>query len=151
MPINLHSLYLTTLDDITSIAMYCFASSLTSKAGVIGNSAKQIDSILAWSRSYMAKDIKFGVEAYALMLSGMEELVDVVKVTVGLKDVIVKNIGVSFVNQVANAIDDMVGNAGMNAMDLRHGILMAIEAVVTTLKSRAKMIKHIRGNSPELG
>lgn len=30
--------------------------------------------------------------------------------------------------------------AGMNAMDLRRGISMAVEAVVTNLKSRARMI-----------
>jgi chaperonin GroEL len=30
--------------------------------------------------------------------------------------------------------------AGMNAMDLRRGITMAIDAIVTHLKSRARMI-----------
>ena len=30
--------------------------------------------------------------------------------------------------------------AGMNAMDLRRGITMAVDSVVTTLKSRARMI-----------
>ena len=30
--------------------------------------------------------------------------------------------------------------AGMNAMDLRRGITMAVEAVVTNLKSRARKI-----------
>lgn len=30
--------------------------------------------------------------------------------------------------------------AGMNAMDLRRGISMAVDAVVTSLKSRARMI-----------
>ena len=30
--------------------------------------------------------------------------------------------------------------AGMNAMDLRRGISMAVESVVTNLKSRARMI-----------
>ena len=30
--------------------------------------------------------------------------------------------------------------AGMNAMDLRRGITMAVDAVVTNLKSRARMI-----------
>lgn len=30
--------------------------------------------------------------------------------------------------------------AGMNAMDLRRGITMAVDAVVTSLKSRARMI-----------
>lgn len=30
--------------------------------------------------------------------------------------------------------------AGMNAMDLRRGITMAVDAVITNLKSRARMI-----------
>lgn len=30
--------------------------------------------------------------------------------------------------------------AGMNAMDLRRGITMAVDAIVTNLKSRARMI-----------
>ena len=38
-----------------------------------------------WSRNYAAKDIKFGVEARALMLKGVEELADAVKVTMGPK------------------------------------------------------------------
>lgn len=73
----------------------------------------------------------------------------------------VKNIGASLVKQVANATNDTAGDgttcatvltraiftegcksvaAGMNAMDLRRGISMAIDAVVTHLKSRARMI-----------
>lgn len=40
---------------------------------------------LAWSRNYAAKDIRFGVEARALMLRGVEELADAVKVTMGPK------------------------------------------------------------------
>jgi chaperonin GroEL len=45
----------------------------------------QVVSRLAWSRNYAAKDIKFGVEARALMLRGVEELADAVKVTMGPK------------------------------------------------------------------
>jgi chaperonin GroEL len=72
-----------------------------------------------------------------------------------------KNVGASLVKQVANATNDVAGDgttcatiltraiftegcksvaAGMNAMDLRRGITMAIDAVVTHLKSRARMI-----------
>jgi hypothetical protein len=40
---------------------------------------------LAWRRNYAAKDIKFGVEARALMLRGVEELADAVQVTMGPK------------------------------------------------------------------
>lgn len=73
----------------------------------------------------------------------------------------VKNVGASLVKQVANATNDEAGDgttcatvltraiftegcksvaAGMNAMDLRRGISMAVDAVVTNLKSRARMI-----------
>lgn len=37
------------------------------------------------ARNYAAKDIKFGVDARALMLKGVEELADAVKVTMGPK------------------------------------------------------------------
>lgn len=40
---------------------------------------------MSWNRKYAAKDIKFGVEARALMLRGVEELADAVKVTMGPK------------------------------------------------------------------
>lgn len=73
----------------------------------------------------------------------------------------VKNIGASLVKQVANATNDVAGDgttcatvltraiftegcksvaAGVNAMDLRRGITMAVDSVITTLKSRARMI-----------
>ena len=45
----------------------------------------QIGSRLSWSRNYAAKDIRFGVEARAGMLKGVEELADAVKVTMGPK------------------------------------------------------------------
>lgn len=171
--------------------MYRFASSLASKARVTGGSrsSQQIISRLAWSRNYAAKDIRFGVEARSLMLKGVEELADAVKVTMGpkgrnvvieqsfgapkvTKDGVtvaksiefkdrVKNIGASLVKQVANATNDVAGDgttcatvltraiftegcksvaAGMNAMDLRRGISLAVDTVVTNLKSRARMI-----------
>ncbi|KAK6138494.1 hypothetical protein DH2020_027770 [Rehmannia glutinosa] len=169
--------------------MYRFAANLASKARVARNSSQQIGSRLGWNRNYAAKDIRFGVEARALMLKGVEELADAVKVTMGpkgrnvvieqswgapkvTKDGVtvaksiefkdkVKNIGASLVKQVANATNDVAGDgttcatvltraiftegcksvaAGMNAMDLRRGITMAVDAVVTNLKSRARMI-----------
>ncbi|CAB4261726.1 unnamed protein product [Prunus armeniaca] len=169
--------------------MYRFASSLASKARVARNCSKQIGGTLSWSRNYAAKDIKFGVEARALMLNGVEDLADAVKVTMGPKgrNVVIeqsfgapkvtkdgvtvaksiefkdkiKNVGASLVKQVANATNDAAGDgttcatiltraiytegcksvaAGMNAMDLRRGITMAVDSVVTNLKSRARMI-----------
>ncbi|KAJ7972549.1 Chaperonin CPN60-like 2, mitochondrial [Quillaja saponaria] len=170
--------------------MYRFATSLASKARLAKKCSQQINTRLNWRRNYAAKDIKFGVEARALMLSGVEELTDAVKVTMGpkvsrnvvleqsfgapkgTKDGVtvaksiefkdrVKNMGGSLVKQVTSATDDVAGDgttcatvltraiftegcksvaAGMNAMDLRRGITMAADAVVTNLKSRARMI-----------
>ncbi|CAL9769940.1 unnamed protein product [Musa acuminata subsp. burmannicoides] len=169
--------------------MYRAISSLASKARVARGSGGQIGSRLGWSRNYAAKDIRFGVEARALMLKGVEDLADAVKVTMGPKgrNVVIeqsfgapkvtkdgvtvaksiefkdriKNMGASLVKQVANATNDVAGDgttcatiltraifsegcksvaAGMNAMDLRRGITMAVDAVVTNLKSRARMI-----------
>ncbi|KAG6491572.1 hypothetical protein ZIOFF_046504 [Zingiber officinale] len=170
--------------------MYRVVASLASKARVTGgNSSRQIGSRLRWSRNYAAKDIRFGVDARALMLKGVEDLADAVKVTMGPKgrNVVIeqsfgapkvtkdgvtvaksiefkdkiKNVGASLVKQVANATNDVAGDgttcatiltraifaegcksvaAGMNAMDLRRGITMAVDAVVTNLKARAKLI-----------
>ncbi|KAI5595699.1 hypothetical protein POPTR_003G173900v4 [Populus trichocarpa] len=169
--------------------MHRFTSSLASKARIARSTTKQIGSRLSWSRNYAAKDIRFGVEARAVMLKGVEELADAVKVTMGpkgrnvvieqsfgapkvTKDGVtvaksiefkdkVKNVGASLVKQVANATNDAAGDgttcatvltraifaegcksvaAGMNAMDLRRGISMAVESVVTNLKSRTRMI-----------
>ncbi|KAJ6803462.1 chaperonin CPN60-2, mitochondrial [Iris pallida] len=169
--------------------MYRAAANIASKARAASNSSRQIGSRFTWSRNYAAKDIKFGVDARALMLRGVEELADAVKVTMGpkgrnvvleqsygapkvTKDGVtvaksiefkdrVKNIGASLVKQVANATNDVAGDgttcatvltraiftegcksvaAGMNAMDLRRGITMAVDSVVTNLKSRARMI-----------
>nr|ABX76300.1 heat shock protein 60 [Ageratina adenophora] len=169
--------------------MYRLAVNIASKSRIARNNAQQIGSNLSWNRNYAAKDIKFGVEARALMLRGVEELADAVKVTMGpkgrnvvieqsygapkvTKDGVtvaksiefkdrVKNVGASLVKQVANATNDVAGDgttcatvltqaiysegcksvaAGMNAMDLRRGITMAVDSVVTNLKSRARMI-----------
>ncbi|XP_023548880.1 chaperonin CPN60-1, mitochondrial [Cucurbita pepo subsp. pepo] len=169
--------------------MHRFASGLASKARLARNGANQVASRSNWSRNYAAKDVKFGVEARGLMLKGVEDLADAVKVTMGpkgrtvvieqsfgapkvTKDGVtvaksiefkdkVKNVGASLVKQVANATNDVAGDgttcatiltkaifaegcksvaAGMNAMDLRRGISMAVDSVVTNLKSRARMI-----------
>ncbi|RVW96904.1 Chaperonin CPN60-2, mitochondrial [Vitis vinifera] len=163
--------------------MYRFATSLASKARIARNSTHQVRSAIPICTS------GFGVEARALMLKGVEELADAVRVTMGpkgrnvvleqsfgapkvTKDGVtvaksiefkdrIKNVGASLVKQVANATNDVAGDgttcatvltraiftegcksvaAGMNAMDLRRGISMAVDAVVTNLKSRAKMI-----------
>ncbi|KAE8709360.1 Chaperonin CPN60-2 [Hibiscus syriacus] len=141
--------------------MYRFATSLSSKSRLAKNNAQLVGNRLSWSRNYAAKDIRFGVEARALMLKGVEELTDAVKVTMGPKGrnvVLEQSFGAP---KVANATNDVAGDgttcatvltraifvegcksvaAGMNAMDLRRGITMAVDAVVTNLKSRARMI-----------
>ncbi|KAI4377156.1 hypothetical protein MLD38_014835 [Melastoma candidum] len=171
--------------------MYRFASNLSSKSRIARSIAEKhlIGGRASWTRNYAAKDIKFGVEARSLMLKGIEDLADAVKVTMGpkgrnvvieqsfgapkvTKDGVtvaksvefkdrVKNLGASLVKQVANATNDVAGDgttcatvltkaifsegcksvaAGMNAMDLRRGITLAVDTVVTNLKSRARMI-----------
>ncbi|KAL1206141.1 Chaperonin CPN60-like 1 [Cardamine amara subsp. amara] len=169
--------------------MYRLATNIASKARIARNCTSQIGSRLNSTRNYAAKDINFGVEARAMMLKGVEDLADAVKVTMGPKgrNVIieqswgapkvtkdgvtvaksiefkdrVKNVGASLVKQVANATNDVAGDgttcatvltraiftegcksvaAGMNAMDLRRGIKLAVDTVVTNLKSRARMI-----------
>ncbi|CAM8911696.1 unnamed protein product [Rhodiola kirilowii] len=170
--------------------MFRAARALASSTAKIARSQNnQIGSRLSSQRNYAAKDIRFGVDARALMLRGVEELANAVKVTMGPKgrNVVIEqsygapkvtkdgvtvaksiefkdkvmNVGASLVKQVANATNDVAGDgttcatvltraiftegcksvaAGVNAMDLRRGISMAVDAVVTSLKSRARMI-----------
>ncbi|KAI7743591.1 hypothetical protein M8C21_000790 [Ambrosia artemisiifolia] len=123
--------------------MYRLAVNIATKSRVARNSAQQISSNLRWNRNYAAKDIKFGVDARALMLRGVEELADAVKVTMGPKARYVILIGTTCATVLTRAIYSEGCKsvaAGMNAMDLRRGITMAVDSVVTNLKSRARMI-----------
>ncbi len=137
-----------------------------------------------------AKDIKFGTDARAKMLKGVEVLAKTVKVTLGPKGRNVmldksygapkitkdgvsvakevqlqdkfENMGAQLVKEVAQKTADKAGDgtttatvlaeaiikegckavaAGMNPMDLKRGIDMAVEAVVEDVKSRSKDIK----------
>ena len=137
-----------------------------------------------------AKDIKFGSDARAKMLAGVEILAKAVKVTLGPKgrNVVLdksygapkitkdgvsvakeveladkfENMGAQLVKEVAQKTADKAGDgtttstvlaeaiiregfkavaAGMNPMDLKRGIDMAVEAVVEDVKSRSKDIK----------
>ena len=137
-----------------------------------------------------AKDIKFGSNARAKMLKGVETLARTVKVTLGPKgrNVVLdksygapkitkdgvsvakevelsdkfENMGAQLVKEVAQKTADKAGDgtttatvlaeaiiregckavaAGMNPMDLKRGIDMAVEAVVEDVKSRSKDIK----------
>ena len=137
-----------------------------------------------------AKDIKFGTDARAKMLKGVEILAKTVKVTLGPKgrNVVLdksygapkitkdgvsvakevelsdkfENMGAQLIKEVAQKTADKPGDgtttatvlaeaiiregtkavaAGMNPMDLKRGIDMAVEAVVADVKSRSKDIK----------
>ncbi len=137
-----------------------------------------------------AKDIKFGTDARAKMLKGVEILAKTVKVTLGpkgrnvmldksygapkitkdgvsvAKEVVLndkfENMGAQLVKEVAQKTADKAGDgtttatvlaeaiikegckavaAGMNPMDLKRGIDMAVEAVVEDVKSRSKEVK----------
>merc|ERR1719235_1743189 len=140
-------------------------------------------------RHMSGKDVRFGTEARALMLAGVDKLADAVQVTLGPKgrNVVLEqsfgapkitkdgvtvakgiefkdkyhNLGAQLVRQVANKTNDIAGDgtttstvlcraifaegckavaAGMNPMDLRRGINLAVDAVLEDLKARTKMI-----------
>jgi len=143
------------------------------------------------NRYYSAgKDIRFGSEARALMLQGVDKLAQAVSVTLGPKgrSVILEqsygspkitkdgvtvakhiefkdkfqNLGAQLVRDVANKTNDAAGDgtttatiltraifsegcknvgAGLNPMDLRRGINLAVDAVVKKLKENTKQIK----------
>jgi len=130
------------------------------------------------------KDIRFGTEARALMLQGVNDLADAVQVTLGPKgrNVIIeapfggpkitkdgvtvaknidfkdkhKNLGAQLVKSVANKTNDNAGDgtttatvlargiysegckavaAGMNPMEIRKGIMNAVDAVNLELEN----------------
>ena len=136
-----------------------------------------------------AKDVRFGGDARARMLRGVDILADAVKVTLGPKgrNVVIEksfgapritkdgvtvakeieladkfeNMGAQMVREVAVKTGDLAGDgtttatvlaqaivregakavaAGMNPMDLKRGIDIAVEKVVADLKKRSKKI-----------
>ncbi|GJQ94566.1 chaperonin CPN60-like protein 2, mitochondrial [Tanacetum coccineum] len=116
-----------------------------------------------WSRNYVAKDIEFGTKARAAMLFGVNHLADAVKVTMGpnkagcpkvTKDGVTvaksinfeekaKNVGTTCATVLTQEIFTEGCKsiaAGVNVMDLRSGITMAVNAVIADLKSQAVMI-----------
>jgi len=139
------------------------------------------------------KEIKFGVEARAAMLSGVNKLADAVQVTLGPKGrtaiigqsfgapkitkdgvTVAKNIsfkdsyenmGAQLIRQVASKANDEAGDgtttatvlaralfvegckavaAGLNPMEVRYGMTLAVEKVLEYLKSKSAPI-----SSPE--
>ena len=136
-----------------------------------------------------AKDVRFGADARARMLRGVDIIADAVKVTLGPKgrNVVIdksfgspritkdgvtvakevelhdkfENMGAQLIREVATKTNDLAGDgtttatvlaqsivreggkavaAGMNPMDLKRGIDMAVSAVVTELQARSKKI-----------
>jgi chaperonin GroEL len=136
-----------------------------------------------------AKDVKFGGDARARLLKGVDILADAVKVTLGPKgrNVVLdksfgapriskdgvtvakeielvdkfENMGAQMLREVASKTSDIAGDgtttatvlaqsivregikavtAGMNPMDLKRGIDMAVEAVIEEVKKRSKKV-----------
>ena len=136
-----------------------------------------------------AKDVKFGSDARARMMEGVDTLANAVKVTLGPKgrNVVLEkafgapritkdgvtvakdielsdkfqNMGAQMVREVASKANDAAGDgtttatvlaqaiahegsksvaAGMNPMDLKRGIDMAVDAVVASLEKQSKKI-----------
>ena len=136
-----------------------------------------------------AKDVKFGSDARARLLNGVDTLANAVKVTLGPKgrNVVLdksfgaprvtkdgvtvakeieladkfENMGAQMLREVATKTSDMVGDgtttasvlaqsivregckadaAGMNPMDLKRGIDMAVKAVVNELHKRSRKV-----------
>ncbi|HEY1719655.1 MAG TPA: chaperonin GroEL [Magnetospirillaceae bacterium] len=136
-----------------------------------------------------SKEIRFGADARASLLRGVDVLADAVKVTLGPKgrNVVIEksygapritkdgvsvakeielsdkfeNMGAQMVKEVASKTGDVAGDgtttatvlaqaivregaksvaAGMNPMDLRRGVDMAVETVIADLKKRSKKV-----------
>src|ERR687895_374071 len=113
-----------------------------------------------------AKEVRFSADARERMLRGVDILANAVKVTLGpkgrnvvldkafgapritkdgvtvakeieLKDKF-ENMGAQMVREVASKTNDVAG--GMNPMDLKRGVDLAVQAVVSELKSRSVKI-----------
>src|SRR6266496_4124897 len=83
-----------------------------------------------------AKDVKFSGDARDRMLRGVDVLANAVKVTLGPKGrnvVIEKSFGAPRITKDGVA-------AGMNPMDLKRGIDIAVTAVVKDIEKRAKPV-----------
>ena len=136
-----------------------------------------------------AKDVRFGGDARARMLRGVDILADAVKVTLGPKgrNVVIdksfgapritkdgvtvakeieladkfENLGAQLVREVASKQNDLAGDgtttatvlaaaiakegskavaAGLNPMDLKRGVDLAVEAIVADLKAHSKKV-----------
>src|ERR1700676_2611737 len=97
-----------------------------------------------------AKDVKFAGDARERMLRGVDILANAVKVTLGPKGrnvVLDKSFGAPRITKdgvtVAKAIEREGARAvaaGMNPMDLKRGVDLAVEAVVADVKKRSRKV-----------
>jgi len=111
-----------------------------------------------------AKDVKYGTDARARMLHGVDVLANAVGVTVA-KDIELadkfENMGAQMVKEVASKASDLAGDgtttatvltqaivregakavaAGMCPMDLKRGVNLAVEAVIEDMRKRSKKV-----------
>ncbi|KAK4857489.1 hypothetical protein QYF36_001449 [Acer negundo] len=112
------------------------------------------------NRNYVAKDIHFGVGAQAAMMEGVSEVAEAVKTTMGLgpkgRNVIVeKRMGNPMVTKDGVTVTNKVAGDGTtyanvltrailtecrkSIADMCSGINMAVDAVISDLKRRARM------------
>ncbi|KAH9576563.1 hypothetical protein CY35_01G167900 [Sphagnum magellanicum] len=117
----------------SAVAVTMMVAALVMKIRLMDRCVKlQQISQVQWVCRYASKDIRFGVEACALMLQAVEQLADAVQVTMGpkqsygspnvTKDGVtvgksiefkdkLKNLGAILVKQVVNATNDVAGDA----------------------------------------
>jgi len=108
----------------------------------------------------MAKQISFDSDARGRLKSGIDQLANAVKVTLGPKDA-VENMGAQLVKEVASKTADLAGDgtttatvlaqgmvtagmkyvaAGANPMDLKRGIDKAKDAVIASLRKQSSVV-----------
>src|SRR5918911_1463318 len=97
-----------------------------------------------------AKDVKFHSDARERMLRGVDTLANAVKVTLGPKGrnvVLDKSFGAPRITKDGVTVAQEIVRegakavaAGLNPMDLKRGIDVAVEAVVADIKTRSKKI-----------
>src|SRR4030081_2363051 len=89
-----------------------------------------------------AKEVRFSTDARDKMLRGVEILANAVRVTLGPKGrnvVLDKSFGAPRITKDGVTVAKSVA-AGMNPMDLKRGIDLAVEAVVEDLKKNSKKV-----------
>src|SRR5712675_936203 len=89
-----------------------------------------------------AKEVKFSVDARDRMLRGIDTLAHAVRVTLGPKGrnvVLDKSFGAPRITKDGVTVAKEVA-AGMNPMDLKRGVDLAVEAIVKDLQANSKKV-----------